>query len=202
MGHEAAALLPCHCVIGYHCAREWLSPHELGYVSCPFCKHEFVEMFEEPDLDFGAATQPSLINNLFSTRELSTNQEEIQEEEEMARQVAQMTTTTDGFEEHAWHFPSIEEVLIANAMNPLRTSATIETPNIVVTNPENATTSNHEMGMGRPISNRRTTVTSRQEYTNGLNQTESDSIGSGSQFLGVPIPAVKAEDVVGKRSGI
>ena len=46
-GHETATYLLCGCVLGFHCATEWLSPHERGKVNCPFCEQESVDMRED-----------------------------------------------------------------------------------------------------------------------------------------------------------
>ena len=51
LGHEVPAVLPCLCVIGFYCAREWFSPFEFGHKKCPLCHTAFPELADEPEVD-------------------------------------------------------------------------------------------------------------------------------------------------------
>ena len=160
IGHEVAAVLPCNCVIGFHCARQWLSPHESGFTSCPFCKQEFPEMAEE-------RTHPQVLSDSAwmncsdRTRDLlpihGTDRRG-----EQSGQIAPLTTAPDACTDEVWHFPSIGEVLMGDLSTS--TLAILKKPEIVVTTPEGETSSNYEISAsGKHISNADTAVTFTKE---------------------------------------
>lgn len=162
-GHETAVVLPCGCVMGFHCARQWLSPHECGFTTCPGCHYAFPEMAgDTPD-----ASKPT--------------REEVLEEEEMAKQIADITIYPNGDEDEEWHLSSIDEVLMAHisSIEP-KTSAMLKSPDITVTTPEGDTSADYEADMDKAISN---------------------AGAFGQDPWGAALAAIKAADLIARRSG-
>lgn len=181
LGHEAPAVLPCSCVIGFHCARQWLSPHEYGYTSCPLCEQEFPDMTEEKEADFQMTSDFAQMNLSDDFSEVIPTQKEIEEEEEMA----QLTR----------HFPSIEEVLMAGP------STLAEKPEIFVISPEGDTLANHEAENGKHIPGADTAIDFTREAMNAPKQAYSKSEKLKTKSLGLAVAAIKAADLIAKRSG-
>ncbi|KAL6716496.1 hypothetical protein ACLMJK_006063 [Lecanora helva] len=100
-GHEAAALLPCNCVIGFHCARKWLSPYELGFTCCPLCEEEFPDMSEDTN---PLSQSPPQSHWARDTGKDST-----------ATQVDDVGATVA---ERSWSYPTIDEVLMTHNGSP------------------------------------------------------------------------------------
>lgn len=141
-GHEAPALLPCNCVVGFHCARQWLSPYELGFVSCPLCDEAFPEMFDEPRIDSHTTKSTPRIEIPDIKGKIVAAQEDL------VMPIAQMIIGADASQENRWQLPGIDEVLSANSrISKLKPLDGLETPDIIIAAPENGVITKRERGV-------------------------------------------------------
>ena len=195
-GHEAAAVLPCRCVIGFHCAREWLSPHECGFTSCPICGQEFAEMAEESEPHAQAPSDSAWSNFLDTTRDLLPHGKP-EGNEQKPNQITPLTTATNiAMDEHR-PFPSIGEILTSDLPIPIFT--TLKKPEILVTTPEGEITSDYETSKSKHISNSDTADTFTHETVRTISEIEYRALNQQSRSSDAAVAAVKVADLIAKR---
>ena len=147
-GHEAPAMLPCSCVIGFHCARSWLSPHESRHTSCPLCEQDFSYNAEEEVV--GSITNSDLepLDVSRNANELGFKQEETESDEETAKPAVPLARAASVFLGEVRHLLSIDEVLMAGTSSPNPGFPTLRrNPAICVTTPEGLSCADHESEM-------------------------------------------------------
>lgn len=131
VGHETSTVLPCGCVMGFHCARDRLSPFAGGFVSCPFCGHEFPEMFDEPKMDADAS-----FNEEFAWLSVFDKDASLSQQDPKLDNCTGMTSTTSGKSastSHVLPFPSIDEMLALGSPAPSMYEAVQRRPSMTMT---------------------------------------------------------------------
>ena len=98
---ESPCCLPCGHIAGHLCLRSYLSPYECGFTKCPFCKVDFPQMFTDPV----EPAQP--------TSDLACVDVDDQEipDEELSRQVSQLSKDSGASTDAIKRYLSIEDVL-------------------------------------------------------------------------------------------
>ena len=98
---ESPSCLPCGHIAGHQCIRAFLSPYEGGFTRCPFCKVDFPQMFTDP----AEPAQP--------TSDLAWEDVEDHEtsDEELSRQVLQLSKDSGAPSQEVRRYLSIEDVL-------------------------------------------------------------------------------------------
>lgn len=110
---ESPCCLPCGHIAGHQCLREHLSPYESGSTKCPFCDVEFPEMFTDPqepsqptgDLAWEDADEPKV------------------SDDELSRQISQLSNDSGASSDEVKRFLSIDEVLARSSRNETEESA-------------------------------------------------------------------------------
>ena len=100
---ESPCCLPCGHIAGHHCLRTHLSPYEAGNTKCPFwgCDVDFPQMFTDP-------VEPKLpTSDLAWVSDDGTEQED----EELSRQVSQLSRDSGVSSYDVKRFLSIDDVL-------------------------------------------------------------------------------------------
>ena len=100
---ESPCCLPCGHIAGHHCLRSHLSPYEAGNTKCPFlgCDVDFPQMFTDP------------VEPILPTSDLAwvSDDEGEQEDEELSRQVSQLSRDSGVSSHEIKRFLSIDDVL-------------------------------------------------------------------------------------------
>ena len=107
---ESPCCLPCGHIAGHHCLRTHLSPYEAGNTKCPFqgCNVDFPQLFADP-------AEPKRQPNNDVLEWVSSDKIELSDEEELNRQVAQLSNDSGVSSYDVKRFLSIEEVLARSA---------------------------------------------------------------------------------------
>ena len=105
---ESPCCLPCGHIAGHHCLRTHLSPYEARNTKCPFwgCDVDFPQMFM--DAPEPSPIQPASTNVPWM---ISVDESEHADEEELSRQVSQLSNDSGVSSYAVKQFLSIEEVL-------------------------------------------------------------------------------------------
>jgi len=135
-GHETATMFPCcKSIIGFHCARDWLLPHDGSFGFCPFCEKSY-------ETSTGAFEW-----------HVSTTEELL--ESGMATLVLQSTIDTDAPGDNAGLLPNIDQALSASSSDS-DSQDTIRqhgSPTILVTDLEGGISPGSEASIMKHISN-------------------------------------------------
>ena len=114
--------------------------------------------------------------------EKGPSQKELEQEDEINKQIAQMTVNPSYDEVEERCLPSIDEVLMSyESSAEARTLVTLPSPGIVVTSPEGVTSADYESQMGKSVLN------------------ADAAIAFGTNPWGMGVAAVKVADLVTKR---
>ena len=115
---ESPCYLPCGHIAGHQCLRTHLSPYEAGNTKCPFlgCNVDFPQTFTDPV----APKQPTSDLAWVSTDEPG------QSDEELSRQVSQLSNDSGVSSYDVKRFLSIEEVLARSQSESEELSTGIE----------------------------------------------------------------------------
>ena len=105
---ESPCCLPCGHIAGHHCLRTHLSPYEAGNTRCPFwgCDVDFPQMFTDPPestVQAASSDVPWMVSVV--------DEGEQSDEEELSRQVSQLSNDSGVSSYAIKQFLSIEEVL-------------------------------------------------------------------------------------------
>ena len=113
---ESPCCLPCGHIAGHRCIREFLSPYESGFSKCPFCNVDFPQMFT----DVVESAQP--------TSDLAWEDEDDYEmsDEELSRQISQLSRDSGVSSDEAKRYLSIDEVLSRSQTEGSKTGTVVQ----------------------------------------------------------------------------
>lgn len=98
---ESPCCLPCGHIVGHQCIREYLSPYERGFTKCPYCKVDFPQMFTDPV----EPAQPTSDLKWVDIDDQTTP------DEELSRQVSQLSKDSGVTSDEIKRYLSIDEIL-------------------------------------------------------------------------------------------
>lgn len=198
LGHETAVILPCDHIFGFHCIRDYLSPHECAFTSCPTCGFEFSEMADESEIILPTATDFSWLKIADHT------QQDIEKKEEKNEiSTSQLAINSDASHAESSQYPSIGEVLDASSSKAITDLVLhYEKPLIIVTDPEGGSDVSQEAEAGKHISNADTLDSFSRGNDQGPTEEEKQAAKSKSKAWALALGVVKAAELLSMRSGI
>ena len=98
---ESPCCLPCGHIAGHQCLRNHLSPYECGFTRCPYCQVDFPQMFADPVEPAQPTSDLAWVDG--DDQEIS--------DEELSRQVSQLSKDSGASSDAIKRYLSIEDVL-------------------------------------------------------------------------------------------